>query len=110
VIGGHDRWVKRRAGRGLGVLPPSHPSLALGALHEVVATAEALAFARQQDRVDSRVEIGLLYALLQLAHETARDSVAALRAIEDDAGNAAGDFVGKGGGFSHSGGSLTPTR
>jgi len=43
-------------------------ALALGALHEVIPAAEALAVAAQQDRVDRGVEVGLLDALLDPKH------------------------------------------
>ena len=49
----------------------AHAPLTLGGLDEVVAAAEPLAVARQQDHVDGGVEIGLLDAALELGDEAA---------------------------------------
>jgi hypothetical protein len=84
--------VKRRVGR----LGRVFLAQAFGALDEVIPAAKALACPREQDHTNRGVEVCLLDALLQLAHETTRDPVTALGAVEGDAGYAVGDLVGEG--------------
>jgi hypothetical protein len=67
--------------------------LVLGVLDQVVAAAEALAFARQRDHVHVAVEVRRLDALGQLAWHRERDPVAAMRPVERDARDPAGDLV-----------------
>jgi hypothetical protein len=67
--------------------------LVLGVLDQVVAAAEALALARQCDHMHVAVEVRLLDALGQLARHREGDAVAALRPIERDPRDPAGDLV-----------------
>src|ERR1700736_396222 len=89
--------VEWRSGRRRcrGLVSPAQPSLALGALHEVIATTETLAVARQEEHVNTRVEVGELDALFELANHGARYPVAALRPVERDPRDAVGDLVGE---------------
>jgi hypothetical protein len=70
------------------------PALPLSALDQVIAAAEALTAARQQQHVHGRIEIGALDQALEIADQLPVDPVAALRAIERQAGDPAGHLVG----------------
>ncbi len=85
MVGHHHPRVERRAGwrrraAGAPILRALEPALALGALDQVIAAAEPLAVAGQQQDVDRWVEVGALDAPLELGHQRAVDPVAALGA------------------------------
>jgi hypothetical protein len=70
--------------------------LVLGVLDQVVAAAEPLAGARQRDHVHVAVEVRALHAVGKLARHLHRDAVAALRPVERDPRDRAGDLVAQG--------------
>ena len=92
VVGGDGGWRGRRTRRPQiwlirGV---THP---LGRVDEVIAAAEALAVAREQDHLDRGVEVGVLHGLLELDDQLTRDAVAPVGPVERDAGDAVGGRV-----------------
>jgi hypothetical protein len=92
VVGGHDGGIQRRAGgRRRGRVSPAEP---LGRVDEVIAAAEALAVARQQDHVHVGIEVGALHARRQLVDQPPRQAVAALRAVQRDAGDPVAGLIG----------------
>ncbi len=85
-----DRRVERRPGRRV---RGAEATLALGGLDEVIAAAEALAVAGQQQDPHLWVEVGALDTRLELAGHRTRDPVAALRPVERQPRDAVGHLV-----------------
>ena len=84
VVGGDHAWVQWRARALDRDVTASAGALALGALHQVIPTAEARPTARQQQHVNRGVKVCALDAARELLDHSGRDAVAALGAVEGD--------------------------
>ena len=93
MVGGHDRGIQRGTGGASVGGPPCIRTQTFGAVDQVIAAAEALAVAGQEQDSHRRIEVGLLDPALELGDQPAGQPVATRGAVEGQSGDRAGDLV-----------------